>query len=323
MHIVENQYFRFLLQNLKSTAMHDLYTNYAKIRKFVKSVLKQYLVDGQNVRFYPNSPKMSDVEIISLAITAECLGIDSENLLWSKIKKDYKRHFPNLIHRTRFNARRKALQEWILYCADKWSEQISTDEDTFIVDSIPIPVCKLSREKRSTICRKATDNVKAAKGYSSTDSQYFIGFKLHLITCTKGVFQECAILPANVHDIQFLKELQQTHLQHCILIGDRAYRSSPLQLSLFEQFEINLDVPYRKNQNEYKQYSDISKIQRKRIETTFSQYCDEFMLKRNYAKSSIGLQTRIFSKIAGMTFKQYWNFLNGNKISKTKHSLAA
>lgn len=323
MHNVENQYFRKLPQIHKNTAMHDLYTNYLKVRKHVKAAMKEYLVDGKNLEFYPNSPKMSDLEIISLSITSECLGIDSENLLWSKIKKDYSKHFPNLTHRTRYNARRKRLHEWIIYCSDKWSDQISSDQGTFIVDSIPVPVCKLSREKSSTICRKPPDTMQATKGWSSTDQQYFIGFKLHLITCISGVFQECALLPANVHDITFLKSLEQTHLWNCVLIGDRAYRSDPLQLSLFDQFEITLDVPYRKNQKDFKPYSFERKIQRKRIETTFSQYCDEFMLKRNYAKSTFGLQTRIYSKIGAMTFKQYWNYLNGNKISKTKHSLAA
>ena len=125
--------------------MHDLYANYSKVRRQVKVALKQNLVDGENLRFYPNPPNMSDVEIISLSITAECLGIDSENLLWSKIKKDYSKHFPKLIHRTRYNARRKALHEWIIFCSDKWSEQISTDQDTFIVDSIPIATCKICR----------------------------------------------------------------------------------------------------------------------------------------------------------------------------------
>ena len=303
--------------------MHDLYTNYIKVRTQVSAALKENLVDGKNLRFYPNPPKMSDLEIISLSITAECLGIDSENLLWSKIKKDYPKCFPELIHRTRYNARRKNLQEWIIFCSDKWSEQMTSGGDTFIVDSIPIATCKICRENSSTICRKTTDGMKAAKGWSPTDRQYFIGFKLHLITCDSGVFQECALMPANVHDITFLKSLNQTHLNNCVLIGDRAYRSDPLQLSLFRHFDIELDVPYRRNQKDYKPYSQIRKIQRKRIETTFAQYCDEFMLKRNYAKSTFGLQSRIYSKIGAMTFKQFWNYLNGNKISKTKHSLAA
>ena len=79
--------------------------------------MNDYLVDGANVRFYPHKPKMSDVGIVSLAITRECLGIDSENLLYSKLKKDYASKFENLIHRTRYNARRKRLEQWIIYCA--------------------------------------------------------------------------------------------------------------------------------------------------------------------------------------------------------------
>jgi hypothetical protein len=273
--------------------------------------------------FYPNQPKMSDLEIISLSITSECLGIDSENLLFSKIKKDYKRYFPNLIHRTRYNSRRKSLRDWILFCASKWGEELTKSESTFIVDSIPIPVCKICRAPRSTVCRKEVDLIKAAQGYDSTISQYFRGYRMHLIVSSLGVYQHMEILPANVHDINFIKNLEETHLTKCTLIGDKAYRSAPLQMELFDNWEINLSVPYRANQKDYQEYSYPKKIQRKRIETVFSQYCDDLMIKRNYAKRYNGLETRIKSKIAAMTFKQYWNYLNGNKITKTKHSLAA
>lgn len=143
--------------------------------------LEDYLVDGQNVRNYSNVPKMSDVEIISLALTSECLGIDSENLLWSKIQKDYGNKFPNLIHRTRYNARRKVLSDWFIYCSHLWSERITDHNEDYIVDSIPIPVCRIAREKSSRICRSEKHLVQASKGYSSTDRQYFIGYKLHLI----------------------------------------------------------------------------------------------------------------------------------------------
>lgn len=303
--------------------MHDLRTIYFKVKKEVSKVLKDYLVDAGNLKFYSNAPKMNDVEIISLSITSECLGIDSENLLWSKINKDYADLFEHLIHRTRYNYRRKALFEWIQHCADVWSKQMKNPKDEFIIDSIPLPVCKICRERRSTVCRKPKDEVKASKGYSSTNKQYYIGYKLHLITSCTGVYQESAILPANIHDITFLKELGATHLKDCTLIGDTAYRSAPLQLSLFEDHQIDLSVPYRSNQKDYKEYPYPMKIKRKMIETVFSQYCDDLMLKRNYAKSSMGLYTRVYSKIGAMTFKQYWNYLNGNKISHTKHSLAA
>ena len=61
--------------------MHDLFSIYTKVRRLVKTALKQCLVNGQNLRFYPNPPKKNDVEILALSITAESLGVDLENLL--------------------------------------------------------------------------------------------------------------------------------------------------------------------------------------------------------------------------------------------------
>jgi hypothetical protein len=284
MHLIENQYLKKRITLSKDIYMHDLYSIYRKVHKTLRSHLKQYLVIGDNVKHYPNKPKMTDLEIISLAITSECLGIDSENLLFSKINKDYSH---------------------------------------YIIDSIPIAVCKICREKRSTVCRKEHDIVQATKGYDSTIRQYYIGYKLHLIVSSSGVYQHHELLPAHMHDLTPLKKLEYTHLSDCVLIGDKAYRSNPLQLKLFEHFSIELSSPYRENQKDYKKYPYERKIVRKRIETCFSQYCDDFNLKRNYAKSFAGMNTRVSNKIAAMTFKQYWNYLHGNKVSRTKHSLAA
>ncbi|PWJ92225.1 hypothetical protein BC749_11720 [Flavobacterium araucananum] len=53
----------------------------------------------------------------------------------------------------------------------------------------------------------------------------------------------------------------------------------------------------RKNQKNYKEQPYILRKSRKRIETLFSQLCDQFMIRRNYAKSFLGFKTRILSKI--------------------------
>lgn len=52
---------------------------------------------------------MSDIQIVTLALTAETLSIDSENLLFIKLKKDYKQNFPNLVDRANYNRRRRRL----------------------------------------------------------------------------------------------------------------------------------------------------------------------------------------------------------------------
>jgi len=94
-------------------------------------------------------------------------------------------------------------------------------------------------------------------------------------------------------------------------------------LALFEDFEIDLQVPYRRNQRDFKEYPQALRIQRKRIETVFSQNCDQHKIKRNLAKSCSGLETRILTTVAAMTFKKYWNFTHNRNIGKTKYDLAA
>ena len=77
------------------------------------------------------------------------------------------------------------------------------------------------------------------------------------------------------------------------------------QLDLFESKQIRLEIPMRKNQRNYKKQTYIFRKKRKRIETLFSQLCDQFMIRRNYAKTFEGFKTRILSKITAVTIIQY------------------
>ena len=61
----------------------------------------------------------------------------------------------------------------------------------------------------------------------------------------------------------------------------------------------------RNNQKNYKRQPYI--FRKKRIETLFSQLCDQFMIRRNYAKSFEGFKTRVLSKITALTVIQYIN----------------
>ena len=59
--------------------------------------------------------------------------------------------------------------------------------------------------------------------------------------------------------------------------------------------------------------------ERKRIETLFSQLCDQFMIRRNYAKSFQGFKTRILSKLTSLTIIQFINkFVFDRNINNLK-----
>jgi hypothetical protein len=78
----------------------------------------------------------------------------------------------------------------------------------------------------------------------------------------------------------------------------------------------------RANQKNFQLQNPVFKKVRKRIETAFSQLCDQFMIRRNYAKSFDGFKTRILSKIAAFTVIQFINKLNGRNINNIKIAIA-
>ncbi len=111
-------------------------------------------------------------------------------------------------------------------------------------------------------------------------------------------------------------------INDCTLIGDRGYLSGGIQLNLFEPCNKKMKKPKRKKQKAYKKQPYIFRKTRKRIETLFSQLCDQFMIGRNYAKAFKGLKTRILAKPTALTIIQYINrfIFNGN-INNIKISI--
>jgi hypothetical protein len=99
--------------------MHNLEANFSKFLTIAKSVFRDEIDVEGNFKFYPNKPKMSDIQIVALSCLAESLSIDSENWLFSRLRSGYSKLFPSLIHRRRiiggdadFPRRRLSCQNW-------------------------------------------------------------------------------------------------------------------------------------------------------------------------------------------------------------------
>ncbi|WP_162074165.1 transposase, partial [Chryseobacterium fistulae] len=105
-------------------------------------------------------------------------------------------------------------------------------------------------------------------------------------------------------------------------LGDKGYLSKQIQIDLFNHQNIKLEVPFRKNQKEYKAQPYILRKTRKRIETLFSQLCDQFKIRNNYAKSFQGFKTRILAKITALTVIQLINKQNNRNINNLKIAIA-
>ncbi|WP_411332466.1 IS982-like element ISRa1 family transposase [Riemerella anatipestifer] len=272
--------------------------------------------ENQLISYQRRTPKMSDLEVISLNITAEYLSIDSELQLFRKLPNS----LINKIERSVYNKRKRRLSLQTEQIRQRISMEFNEFEDIFIVDSMPMKVCENARSTRSKICKEQSYS-SPTYGYCASQKLYFYGYKLHAVCSLNGVIKNFDISPSSVHDIHYLKDIGE-QMRNCTLIGDRGYLSAKVQIDLFNYANIKLDTPMRSNQKDYIPQFSLYKKKRKRIETFFSQLCDQFMIKRNYAKTFEGFKTRIISKITAATVIQYINkFIFQRKLNHLKISI--
>ncbi len=301
--------------------MHNIKTNFDKILGVIKDILSEEVTEKGNYLRRGTKPRFADIEVIALSLTAECLGIDSENYLFSKLNKEYRNEFKNMISRRQYSDRRKLLFEKTERVRKLLSERLNSGADIFAIDSMPLEICKLSREKRNKMGKESIHH-SPDKGYCASQKKYFYGYKLHSVCTAAGVIESLDLTKASVHDVHYLKDVKEL-FSNCTITGDKGYIGREHQINLFETAGIELAVPLRNNQKEEKPVIRILKKVRKRIETVFSQLCDQFMIQRNYAKSFTGFKSRILAKITGLTILQFLNkFINNQPVGKVKHALA-
>lgn len=290
--------------------MSNFLRNYRKILETL-----QLVESKMNFLNQIRKPKLSDIELIAIDLTSEYMSIDSEYQLFRTLPLD----LSSKIERSVYNRRKRKLFFYRDSLRKKLANQIGI-QDYFIVDSMPLEVCKLSRSSRSCIC-KEDYQTSPDKGYCASQNNNYYGYKLHAVCTVDGVFTDFDLTQASIHDIHYLKNIKQLY-QTCTILGDKGYLSVDYQRDLFSSNQIRLEVPMRRNQKDYKPQAYIFRKSRKRIETLFSQLCDQFMIRRNYAKSFDGFKNRILSKIMALTVIQLINKLNNRNINNLKIRIA-
>ena len=302
--------FSILMSPNKTISMSNIVKNYLRVLEVISSLNCELIYKSGVGR----KQKMSDLEVVALSLTAEFMSIDSENSLFKQLNQA---EIPNLIERSQFNKRRRKLFLFSEEIRTKLAKEFLEFEDYFIVDSMPLEICKFSRHSRIKICKEEFESA-PSKGFCASQNNWYFGYKLHGVCSVSGIFHSLDITKAEVHDIHFLKNIKQ-QMSDCVLLGDRGYLSESIQLDLFQTVKVRLETPKRSNQKDYKQQPYIFRKSRKRIETLFSQLCDQFMIRRNYAKSFEGFKTRILAKITSLTLVQYINkFIFDRPINNIK-----
>ncbi len=97
------------------------------------------------------------------------------NFLFEKLHRQYKSDFPNLIERSVYNKRRRLLAPLMNKVRQRLVHKLVPSEDTFVLDSMPMEVCKFARANRVKVCKEQEETAPAF-GYCADKNQtYYMG----------------------------------------------------------------------------------------------------------------------------------------------------
>lgn len=207
--------------------------------------------------FLPKKPvnhrrKLSDPEVVTLAVAQAIMGIPSDERFARIAPKRLGHLFPRLTGRSGFHKRRDRLADTIEMLISEFARRSpGFEDDLLLVDSTPVE-CARSRE---TVKRGGQSSLGGALadaadyGYCSSHSRFFWGFRLHGLFALDGTPRALSLTSPKDSErdvcLQLLERVQRAG--PVTVIGDKGYAGRE-----FEQAAADLDAvivrPHRKDE---------------------------------------------------------------------------
>lgn len=187
--------------------------------------------------------------------------------------------FPRLVCYNRFVALIKSVLVPLCFFLQCFSGEKT---GIYFIDSTPIKVCHIKREKQHRVFKGLAQKAKSTIGW-------FFGFKLHLVINDKGELMAFQITTANVDDRKPAVNLVKTLFGK--LIGDKGYISKKLSTALLAQ-GLSLITKVKKNMKNY-----------------FMPLIDKLLLRKRAIIECVNDQLKNISQLEHTRHRSVWNFL--------------
>ncbi|CAA9436456.1 MAG: hypothetical protein AVDCRST_MAG28-2 [uncultured Rubrobacteraceae bacterium] len=256
-----------------------------------------YALLNPDGRRYEPLKRLSDSEVITLALLQQLRGVESERSFLRDAERFFSHLFPGVVGLapSSFHRRVRKLRRFLEPLRRTVLEDLVGDPETLLVDSTLLAVLHPRQVAQSAGFPGAA--------WVRWGSFSVYGVKLHFLCATNGVPLCYELTPANVAEVRLTEELlAEANLPDGLarrLLGDLAYRSEALGHALAE-CGISL-VTERADQ----------RGERQRIEIALSSLKRVFGLGWTLARTLVGLATRIAAKIAAYTYAFHVNRLLG------------
>jgi hypothetical protein len=192
---------------------------------------------------------------------------------------------------SRCNRRLHALRDWLLLLAETLGAVFACGA-AFLLDSMPVPVCKRARAWR---CREVRGQ--AFCGYCAAKGERSCGWRLHLSCTTAGVPVAFALVPGGLHDLTPIHELTYGLPDGATVYGDKGYNAATDEATILADTGVRL-VPIRRANMAPNRWGDKLALRehRLRIETLYSQL-EAMGLERLRARTNPGLALKVHASL--------------------------
>ena len=229
--------------------------------------------------------QISDAEVLTVAVVAAKYFQNHHERALQVMQLG--RYLSGTLSTSRFNRRLHALAAWLRLMLDTLGELFAQGE-VFLLDSMPVPVCRRARARRS---RKLSG--RDFCGYCAAKREPFFGWRLHLICTTVGVPVAFDLVPGGLHDLTPIHELTYALPEGASVYGDKAYNAADDEATILADTGVRL-VPLHKANMRPNRWADKRALRawRKRIETLYSQL-EQMGVQRLHARTNPGLELKV------------------------------
>jgi Transposase DDE domain len=261
-------------------------------------------------------PKLSDAELVCLAVAQVLLGCDSERRWLRFAGQRLGGLFPYLPTPSAYNRRLRRAAALVAFALqDLAARAPSWWDELRLVDSTPVP-CAASRE---TVKRSALAGV-AGYGYCKSHHRYFWGFRLYVLATPDGLpIAWCLATPklGEREVVAAMLDHERPRLRPGLLIlADKGFAGQEFE-QLVATHGAVLVRPDRAD--EPRRHGSLGRW-RQWIESTFDTLKDQLGLERHRGRTLAGVYVRVAQRLLALAAAIWWNWQIG---APDKRSLVA
>ena len=253
-------------------------------------------------------PEFADSEVLTLMLAQHWCGFQKEATWLRFVQNNYLALFPRLLSQSEFNRRARNLC-WLLNALrqDLVRQMGALQEEIRLIDGTPVHVRHWRRHGKRHLYLPD-----AQLGYCAAKKETFYGYRLVVLTTLEGVITDWELLPGAEDEREAALDLLYEY-RNLKALGDKGFLDKLRQALLYEDRQVTLLTPKRKNQKEQNPtgWDALMNRIRRLIETAFAQGKEGFNLERPYARTLWGLISRLIAKLTGMTIAAFYNKKNG------------